>query len=84
MAAAKKAAAPKAKNQSAEALGRSRTTCKTCSGHGATDVVASSGRNAESHYNKYGNNLKLGLTSKTGENMLGANCTSCEGSGWGN
>lgn len=54
------------------------TVCKTCNGHGATDIVPMSGRSAESHYNKYGNSLRLGVG---GGSHIGVTCNSCSGRG---
>ena len=56
------------------------TVCKTCNGHGATDIVPMSGRSAESHYNKYGNALRLGVG---GGAHIGVTCNSCSGRGVG-
>ena len=56
------------------------TVCKTCNGHGATDIVPMSGRSTEAHYNKYGNSLRLGVG---GGNHIGVTCNSCSGRGLG-
>ena len=56
------------------------TVCKTCNGHGATDIVPMSGRSAEAHYNKYGNSLRLGVG---GGSHIGVTCNSCSGRGLG-
>ena len=56
------------------------TVCKTCYGHGATDIVPMSGRSAEAHYNKYGNSLRLGVG---GGSHIGVTCNSCAGRGLG-
>jgi DnaJ-class molecular chaperone len=53
------------------------SNCQTCSGHGATDLVPMSAKNSEKHYNKYGNNLKMGV----GGTHMGATCTNCGGNG---
>ena len=58
---------------------KKRTTCKTCNGHGATDVVPMNERNTEAHYNKYGLSLKLGVA---GGSHLGATCVGCGGNGF--
>ena len=56
------------------------TVCKTCNGHGATDIVPMSGRSTEAHYNKYGNSLRLGVG---GGSHIGVTCNSCSGRGLG-
>ena len=57
------------------------TVCKTCNGHGATDIVPMTARNTEAHYNKYnGGSLRLGVG---GGSHMGATCTSCSGRGLG-
>jgi len=73
----KAAAKPEAAAAPTESGPSPRTTCKTCNGHGATDLVPMSGRNAESHYNKYGSSIKLGV----GGSHMGATCVGCSGSG---
>jgi hypothetical protein len=57
---------------------KKRTTCKTCNGHGATDLVPMNARNTEAHYNKYGTSLKLGVA---GGSHMGATCVGCGGGG---
>jgi hypothetical protein len=55
------------------------TVCKTCNGHGATDIVPMTARNTEAHYNKYnGGSLRMGVG---GGSHMGATCTSCSGHG---
>lgn len=57
------------------------TVCKTCNGHGATDIVPMSARNVESHYNKYnGPSLRMGVG---GGSHMGVTCGSCSGGGFG-
>ena len=57
------------------------TVCKTCNGHGATDIVPMNARNTESHYNKYnGASLRMGVG---GGSHMGVTCTSCSGGGLG-
>ena len=57
------------------------TVCKTCNGHGATDIVPMTARNTEAHYNKYnGGSLRMGVG---GGSHMGATCTSCSGRGLG-
>ncbi len=56
------------------------TVCKTCNGHGATDLVTMTARNTEAHYNKYGQSLRLGVG---GGSHMGANCQGCGGGGIG-
>jgi hypothetical protein len=56
------------------------TVCKTCNGHGATDLVPMNARSTESHYNKYGQSLRLGVG---GGSHIGVGCNSCSGSGFG-
>ena len=57
------------------------TVCKTCNGHGATDIVPMTARNTEAHYNKYnGGSLRMGVG---GGSHMGATCTSCSGGGFG-
>jgi hypothetical protein len=56
------------------------TVCKTCNGHGATDIVPMNARNTESHYNKYGQSLRMGVG---GGSHMGANCGACSGRGFG-
>jgi len=73
----KAAAKPEAAAAPTESGPAPRTTCKTCNGHGATDLVPMNQRNTESHYNKYGIGLKLGV----GGTHIGASCTNCAGSG---
>jgi DnaJ-class molecular chaperone len=66
MATEKKAVAPKR-----------AAACTSCKGLGATDVVPMNARNTESHHNKYGTSLKLGISGT----HMGATCTNCGGSG---
>ena len=54
------------------------SNCQTCNGHGATDIVPLTMKNTEKHYNKYGNNLKLGLG---GGSHMGVSCSTCGGNG---
>ena len=56
------------------------TVCKTCNGHGATDIVPMNARNTESHHNKYGQSLRLGVG---GGSHMGVTCGSCSGKGLG-
>ena len=56
------------------------TVCKTCNGHGATDIVPMNARNTEAHYNKYGQSLRMGVG---GGSHMGANCPACSGGGFG-
>ena len=75
----KSAAAPMAADTTTSTPGNP-TVCKTCNGHGATDIVPMSGRSAEAHYNKYGNSLRLGVG---GGSHIGVTCNSCSGRGLG-
>jgi hypothetical protein len=55
------------------------TVCKTCNGHGATDIVPMNARNTESHYNKYkGASLRMGVG---GGSHMGVACTACSAKG---
>lgn len=77
----KAAAAPKAapmNEDTTTSTPGNRTTCKTCNGHGATDLVPMNARNTEAHYNKYGQSLKLGVS---GGSHMGATCVGCGGGG---
>ena len=56
------------------------TVCKTCNGHGATDIVPMNARNTEAHYNKYGQSLRMGVG---GGSHMGVTCGSCSGRGLG-
>jgi len=57
------------------------TVCKTCNGHGATDIVPMSARNVEAHYNKYnGPSLRMGVG---GGSHMGVTCGTCSGKGFG-
>jgi DnaJ-class molecular chaperone len=56
------------------------TVCKTCNGHGATDIVPMNARNTEAHYNKYGQSLRMGVG---GGSHMGAKCPACSGGGFG-
>lgn len=56
------------------------TVCKTCNGHGATDIVPMNARNTESHYNKYkGASLRMGVG---GGSHMGVACTACSARGF--
>jgi DnaJ-class molecular chaperone len=86
---AEEAPAPKTRKKAATAPMAADTTtstpgnptvCKTCNGHGATDIVPMNARNAEAHYNKYNQSLRLGVG---GGSHMGATCPSCSGGGFG-
>lgn len=77
----KRAAAPADASMAADTTTSTpgnRTVCKTCNGHGATDLVPMNARNTEAHYNKYGQSLKLGVA---GGSHMGATCVGCSGGG---
>ena len=75
----KAAAAPMAADTTTSTPGNP-TVCKTCNGHGATDLVPMTPRNTEAHYNKYGQSLMLGVG---GGSHMGATCQGCGGGGIG-
>lgn len=81
MAARKKAAAAPMAADTTTSTPGNPTVCKTCNGHGATDMVPMTARNTEAHYNKYNDgSLRLGVGGGT---HIGATCTSCSGRGLG-